>query len=180
MAAWRSHLNTISTASELDEKISSNEETSADNGIPLAGYADKSDQEEASGDESEISKKSSAGNCNSRKKAGRRSSWKEEEIADMVDIVCNSEYYKKTIFTNSKNSKNNDVYSKLRKDLQERLSARGQELQFTEAQVRNKLKKLISECKKAALTVKITTGIDRFQEQKNSVRVVVSYAVFSC
>ena len=42
MAAWRSHLNTISTASELDEEISSNEETSADNGVPLEGYADKS------------------------------------------------------------------------------------------------------------------------------------------
>ena len=74
MTAWRSHLNTISTASELDEEISSNEETSADNGIPLEGYADKSDQEEASGDESEISRQSSAGNCNSRKKAGRMSS----------------------------------------------------------------------------------------------------------
>ena len=68
MAAWRSHLNTISNASELDEEISSDEETSADNGIPLAGYAEKSDQEEASGDVSEISRKSSAGNCNSRKK----------------------------------------------------------------------------------------------------------------
>ena len=68
MAAWRSHLNNISTASELDEEISSNQETSADNGIPLAGYADKSEREEASGDESEISRKSSAGNCNSGKK----------------------------------------------------------------------------------------------------------------
>ena len=59
------------------------------------------------------------------------------------------------------------MYSKLKKDLQERLSARGQELQFTVAQLRNKLKKLISECKKAALIVKTVTGIDRFQEQRN-------------
>ena len=51
------------------------------------------------------------------------------------------------------------MYSKLKKDLQERLSACGQ--------LRNKLKKLISECKKAALTVKTATGIDRLQEQKN-------------
>ena len=85
----------------------------------------------------------------------------------MVDIVCNSEYYKKKIiFTNSKTSKNNYVYSKLKNHLQERLSARGQDLQFTVAQLRNKLKKLISKCKKAALTVKTATGIDRFQEQK--------------
>ena len=33
-------------------------------------------------------------------------------------------------------------------------------------QVRNKLKKLISECKKAALTIETATGIDRFQEKK--------------
>ena len=61
----------------------------------------------------------------------------------MVDIVCNSDkkYKKKISFTNFKNSKNNDVYSKLQKDLQERLSARGQEVQFTVRQVRNKLKK---------------------------------------
>ena len=68
MAAWRSHLNTISTASELDEEISLNKETSADNGISLEGYADKSDQVEASGDESKISRQSLAGICNSRKK----------------------------------------------------------------------------------------------------------------
>ena len=67
----------------------------------------------------------------------------------------------------AKNSKNNDVYSKLKKDLQERLSARGQELQFTVAQLRNKLKKVIGEFKIAALTVKTVTGIDRFQEQRN-------------
>ena len=151
-----------------DDELS-NEETLIDNSIPLAGYADHSDQE-ASEDESEISRKSSAGNSRrARKKAGRKSSWKEEEVADMVDIiVCNSDYYKKKIiFTNSKNSKNNDVYSKLQKDLQARLEARGQELQFTVEQVRNKLKKLISECKKVALTIKTATGVDRFQENKN-------------
>ena len=83
MVAWRSHLNTISTASELDEEISLNKETSADNGIPLEGYADKSDQVEASGDEPKISRV-----------FGWNLQLEEEKI----------------IFTNSKNSKNNDVY----------------------------------------------------------------------
>ena len=59
------------------------------------------------------------------------------------------------------------MYSKLKKYLQERLSARGQEFQFTVTQLRNKLKELISECKKAALTIKTATRIDRFQEQKS-------------
>ena len=166
MAAWRKQLQDISAALEQDDDELSNEEMSIDNSIPLAGYADHSDQE-ASEDEWEISRKSSTGN-GARKKAGRKSSWKEEEVADMVDIVCNSDYYKKKIiFTNSKNSKNNDVYSKLQKDLQARLEARGQELQFTVEQVRNKLKKLISECKRVALTIKTATGVDRFQENKN-------------
>ena len=98
MAAWRSHLISTSTASELDDEVSSNEDTSADDSIPLAGYEDQSDHEEAGRDESGISRKSSAENCIARKIAGRRSSWREEEIADMVDIVCNSEYYRKKVY----------------------------------------------------------------------------------
>ena len=97
MAAWRKQLKDISAALEQDDDELSNEETLIDNSILLAGYADHSDQE-ASEDESEISRKSSAGNSSrARKKAGRKSSWKEEEVADMVDIVCNSDYHKKRL-----------------------------------------------------------------------------------
>ena len=86
----------------------------------------------------------------------------------MVDIVCNSDYYKKRIiFTNSKNSRNNEVYSKLLTDMQERFEVRGHEVRLTVEQVRNKLKKLIIECKKVALTVKTATGVNRLQEEKN-------------
>lgn len=128
-------------------------------------------EEEASDAESEISKSSnSESNRAKKKKVGRKSSWKEDDITDMVDIVCNSDYYKKKkriIFTNSKNSRNNEVYSKLLKDMQERLEVRGHEVRFTVEQVKNKLKKLISECKKVAFTVKTATGVNRFQEEKN-------------
>lgn len=103
-------------------------------------------------------------NGGAKKNAGRKASWK-EEVADWVDIMCNSDYYKrKIIFTNSKN---NEICSKLQKDLQESLEACGHQLQFTIKQVRNKLKKLISECIKVALTIKTMTGIDCCQEQKN-------------
>ena len=85
----------------------------------------------------------------------------------MVDIVCNSNYYKsKIIFTNSKNSKN-DVYSKLLKDIQEQFEAHGHEVLFNVEEVRNKFKKLTNECKKVALTIKSITGVDRFREKKN-------------
>lgn len=59
------------------------------------------------------------------------------------------------------------VYSKLLKDMHERFEAHGHEVRFTVEQVRNKLKKLISECKTVALTVKTATGVKRFQEDKN-------------
>lgn len=55
-----------------------------------------------------------------RKKVGRKSRCKEDNITDVVDTVCNSDYYQKgIIFTNLKNSRNNEVYSKLLKDMQE-------------------------------------------------------------
>lgn len=173
MAAWRRSVNVseISSAEEQAGDESWNEEELFDENIPLAGYEyGKEKGEEAASDaESEISKSSnSESNRAKKKKVGRKSSWKEDDITDMVDIVCNSDYYKKRIiFTNSKNSRNNDVYSKLLKDMQERFEARGHEVRFTVEQVRNKLKKLISECKKVALTVKTATGVNRFQEEKN-------------
>ena len=139
-----------------------------DENSPLSGYGYRreQDEEEAIDAESEISRSSDTGRA--KKKVGRKSYWKEEDITDMVDIVFNSDYYKrKIIFTNSKNSKNNDVYSKLLKDMQERFKARVHEVLFTVEQVRNKFKKLIGECKKVALTVKTATGVSRFQEKKN-------------
>ena len=169
MAAWRRHLNEISSTVQQDSDVSSNEEEPFNENIPLAGYGydREQDEEEASDAESEISK-SSETSREKKKKVGRKCHWKEEDVTDMVDIVCNSDYYKrKIIFTNSKNSKNKDVYSKLLKDMQERFEARGHEVPFTLVQVRNKLKKLISECKKVALTVKTATGVNRFQEDKN-------------
>ena len=73
MAAWRKQLHDISASLEQDVDELSNEETSIDNSISLAGYAGHSDQK-ASEDEWEISRKSSAGNGKARKKAGRKSS----------------------------------------------------------------------------------------------------------
>ena len=68
MAAWKSHPNSITPTSVLGKEVVSNEETSADYGIPLlAGCADQSDQKEAITDESEVSRKSSAEKWNARK-----------------------------------------------------------------------------------------------------------------
>lgn len=168
MAAFRASLHAPSSlvCSAAESDNSSEDELPFDENIPLAGYKDE--DEEAIGDVEAVSSQTSRPNSGSKKKAGRRPTWREDDVTDLVDIVCNSEYFKrKIIFTNSKNTKNNEIYGKLLKDLKERALARGDEFSFTVNQVRNKLKKLISECKKAALTIKTATGIDRFQEEKN-------------
>ena len=73
----------------------------------------------------------------------------------MVDIIVNNDYYtKKLIFVNTKNEKNTKI--------RVRASERGEVYSFTAVQIRTKFKKLVSECKKAALTIKSATGIKRF------------------
>ena len=51
-------------------------------------------------------------------------------------------------------------------ELQERLASRGEHFSLSVSQIRNKFKKCVAECKKAALTIKTATGIKRFQEEK--------------
>ena len=96
MAAWRRsvNINEISSAEEQAGNESRNEDEPFDENIPLAGYGYEREQgeEEASDAESEISKSSnSESNRAKKKKVGRKSSWKEDDITDMVDIVCNKE-----------------------------------------------------------------------------------------
>lgn len=52
-------------------------------------------------------------------------------------------------------------------ELKSRAESKGSSVPFTVAQVRTKFKKCISECKKAALTIKTATGVKRFQDDKD-------------
>ena len=105
--------------------------------------------------------------CSSRKKRrkGRRSVWEERHVNDLVDVICSSEYYKKKlIFTNTKNSKNAEIYANVLKELGQRYDDGN--FPFRVDQLRNKFKKCISECKKIALTVKTSTSVKRVQDEK--------------
>ena len=62
---------------------------------------------------------------------------------------------------------NAEIYGKIRDELKKRCTSRGENLCFTVDQLRSKLKKCVSECKRAALTIKTGTGIKRFQEDKS-------------
>lgn len=104
----------------------------------------------------------------SKNKGGRKAKWSQSLLGDLADIIISSDYYKKKIiFTNSKNQKNGEVYKKILDELKSRASARGEEVSFNYIQVRTKFKKAISECKKAALTIRTATGIKRFIDEKD-------------
>ncbi|XP_067049665.1 uncharacterized protein [Acropora muricata] len=89
-------------------------------------------------------------------------------VDDLVDIIITNDYYqRKLIFVNTKNQQNGKVYEKVLKELKSRAEGKGNSVPFTVAQVRTKFKKCVSECKKAALTIKTATGVKRFQDDKN-------------
>ena len=62
---------------------------------------------------------------------------------------------------------NAEIYGKIREELKERCATRGENFCFTVDQLRSKFKKCVSECKRAALTIKTETGIKRFHEDKS-------------
>jgi len=85
----------------------------------------------------------------------------------MVDIIVNSDYYKrKLIFTNTKNQQNGEIYGQIQLEIQERAAKRNSKFMFSISQMRTKFKKCISERKNAAMTIKTGTGIKRFQDSQ--------------
>lgn len=119
-------------------------------------------------DDQEENKKDGSKSKNKRKKAGRKPRWSQELLNDFIDIIVSSDHYKtKLIFRNTKFQQNGEIYGKIREELKQRCVARDESFCFTVEQLRSKFKKCVSECKRAALTIKTGTGIKRFQEDKN-------------
>ena len=103
----------------------------------------------------------------SKKKPRRKPNWSKAATNDLVDIVVNDSGYKaKLIFVNTKTQTNGAIYEAILQELKSRASARGENLAFNVNQVRTKFRKCMSICKQAALTIKISTGIKRFQEER--------------
>ena len=103
----------------------------------------------------------------SKRKSGCLPKWNNDDMDDMVDIIVNSDYYKrKLIFTNTKNQRNGEIYGQIQLEIQERAAKRNSKFMFSISQMRTKFKKCISECKNAAMTVKTATGIKRFQDSQ--------------
>ena len=104
---------------------------------------------------------------NSKKKSGRRGNWSSDNLDDFIDIIVNNEdYVEKLIFRDTKYSHNSMIYEKIRNELEKRSSERGESMDFSVNQLRNKFKKCIGDCEKVALTIKTATGIKKIQREK--------------
>ena len=104
---------------------------------------------------------------NKKRKVGRKAIWSTDATNDLVDIITsNEQYQRKLIFTNTKNQNNGKRYAEILVKLKERADQRGESITFTIQQIRTKFKCCVSDCKQAAMTVKTSTGIQRFQDEK--------------
>ena len=103
-----------------------------------------------------------------RNKAGRKSCWPEEAIDEVVNVICEKEYYRKRlIFKNNKASKNLEIYSKIVNEVKAHFNERGTgSFEFTPIQTRTKFKSCVAICKKALMTRKCGSGIANFMDQK--------------
>lgn len=151
MAAWRSTF-----AHSVDNESSEYEDE--------AGSPEQRENSSDMMSESDLSEISSVATAKSKsstsRKPGRKAVWRETVITDMVDIICSSEHLRKNlIFRNTSRSRNTAFYTDVVKQLKERLASRGENFPFDVSQTRNKFKKCVAECKKAALTIRTATGI---------------------
>ena len=68
----------------------------------------------------------------SKRKSDRRPKWNNDDVDDMVDIVVNSDYYKrKLIFTNAKNQRNGEIYGQILLEIQEKAAKRNSKFMFS-------------------------------------------------
>ena len=124
--------------------------------IDVTNYADNDESDSVEGSE----KVNSEEGKKKRKKLGRKATWKESQITDMVNVISNDEeLVRKLVFTNVKKSSNTDAYEKVLLQL-------GNDFPFTVKQMRTKFKWCISVCKKACLTMKTASGISSFIDDK--------------
>ena len=103
-----------------------------------------------------------------KRKRGKKCQWECEDLDDFVDIIVNDEnHQRKLIFQNTMSKTNKSNYESILKELKSRAEKRGSVFDKSIVQMRNKFKKLVSECKKANMVFKTSTGISNYKDEKN-------------
>lgn len=107
-------------------------------------------------------------NKGKKRKRGKKCEWKDEDLDDFVDIIINDEnHQRKLIFQNTKTKTNKSNYESIQKELKKRAEERKSVFEKSVTQMRNKFKKLVSECKQANMIFKTATGISNYKDKKN-------------
>ena len=92
-------------------------------------------------------------------------------LNDMADIKCSNKHLKNLlIFRNQKWAANTNKFEKVAEEMNERAAADGQKNTITHLQVKNKFKRVFSQCKPVSLSYRKTTGISRYQVEKGYVK----------
>ena len=103
-----------------------------------------------------------------KRKRGKKCQWDSDDLDNFVDIIINDENHKrKLIFQNTKSKSNKSNYEAIKKELKKRAEKRGAVFEKSVTQMRNKFKKLVTECKKANMVFKTATGISNYKDQKD-------------
>ena len=170
MAAFREHIGNITEGQmncedDTDEKeiedeiVGSKEENKGD------GDEDGETEEVIEGIGQELESQGSV-TFKRKGRAGRKPRWPEEYVKEIVQIICENEYYRRRlIFKNSKASKNLEIYAKIVNQAKAYLSKSGGYLEhfdFTPVQTRTKFKACVGICKKASMKRKCGSGITNF------------------
>ena len=87
------------------------------------------------------------------KKRGRKATWLETQVTDMLNIIVNDEnILRKLVFTNTKKAYNTEAYQFVLNKLNEQYE---DSFPFTVEQMRTKFKWCVATCKRICLTVKV-------------------------
>lgn len=79
-----------------------------------------------------------------KKRRGWKVQWQDSHVGNMVDVICSNENFaRKLIFTNSKNTKNNEVYSQVQNEVEKRYTG-SSSFPYSTDQMRTKKKTLCS------------------------------------
>ena len=103
------------------------------------------------------------------KKKGRKCQWSETLVNDQVDIIVeNGKYRQKLPMTNTKNAKNGQHLDCVVKEFKERCVDWGKVFPFDMIRpILEKFHRCVVACRAAALKLKTSSGIKRFQESKD-------------
>ena len=82
-------------------------------------------------------------------KSYRYQKWRADDEVDLVNIICDSSYYRdKLIFTNSKHQSNQRWYSEISREISKLQETRGDEIiHYLPNKVRDKFKKMVKKCR---------------------------------